>query len=185
MLQMIDKVFHILEENANASFTINLSYLDFNNAEICDKLIHEINRLNVRERLTVEILESEQIKDIDVVNEFVFKLKKLGVLIAIDDFGSGFSNFDNILNFDVDFIKIDGSLIANIHNKKHRVILECIIRICKELNIKTIAEYISDAKIMQVAKNIGVDYFQGYFFHKPEIWENAANAFGLQGVKHA
>ncbi len=180
MSQMIDKVFDVMDKH-DVAMTLNLSYLDINNTELCHTLIRQIKHMKIGNRLTVEIVESEQIEDIEQVNEFIFALKKQGVLIAIDDFGSGFSNFDNIVNLDIDYVKLDGSLVSKIDDEKYRIILENMVKICHDLGIKTIAEYISDESIMRLAKSIGVDYLQGYHLHKPEHWDNVTATFGSEG----
>ncbi len=184
MSQMIEKVFDVMDNN-DVAMTLNLSYIDINNRELCDRLMRKVKQMKIGSRLTVEIVESEQIEDLEQVNEFIFALKKLGVRIAIDDFGSGFSNFDNIVNLDVDYVKLDGSLVSKIHDKKYRIILENMVNICHDLGIKTIAEYISDESIMGLAKSIGVDYLQGYHLHKPEHWDSVAATFGSEGDKSA
>jgi EAL domain-containing protein (putative c-di-GMP-specific phosphodiesterase class I) len=135
--------------------------------------------------LTVEIVESEQIQDLEMLNEFIFALKKHGVMIAIDDFGTGFSNFDTILNLDIDYVKLDGSLVSQIHDKKYRIMLESMVKICHDLGIKTIAEYICDESIMEAAISIGVDYLQGYHLHQPTEWNSVKEAFGFKGAENA
>ena len=145
----------------------------------------KIKKMKIGSRLTVEIVESEQIQDVEMVNEFIFALKKHGVLIAIDDFGSGFSNFDTIVNLDIDYVKLDGSLVSKIHDKKYRIILESMVKICHDLGIKTIAEYISDESIMEAATSIGVDYLQGYHLHQPAQWESVRETFALKGDENA
>ena len=184
MSQMIEKVFDVME-NHDVDMTLNLSYIDINNSELCDTLMRKIKQVKVGSRLTVEIVESEQIEDIDQVNDFIFALKKQGVLIAIDDFGSGFSNFDNIANLDIDYVKLDGSLVSKIHDSRYRIILENMVKICHDLGIKTIAEYISDESIMSLAKSIGIDYLQGFHLHKPEHWDVVNETFGSKGDKSA
>ena len=184
MSQMIDKVFDVMS-NHDVAVTLNLSYVDINNSELCDKLMAKIKKMKIGSRLTVEIVESEQIQDVEMVNEFIFALKKHGVLIAIDDFGSGFSNFDTIVNLDIDYVKLDGSLVSKIHDKKYRIILESMVKICHDLGIKTIAEYISDESIMEAATSIGVDYLQGYHLHQPAQWESVRETFALKGDENA
>ena len=184
MSQMIDKVFDVMA-NHNVAVTLNLSYVDINNTELCNKLMRKVKQMKIGSRLTVEIVESEQIQDLEMVNEFIFALKKSGVLIAIDDFGSGFCNFDNIVKLDIDYVKLDGSLVSKIHDEKYRIILESMVKICHDLGIKTIAEYISDESIMKVAKSIGVDYLQGFHLHQPEQWDRVRETFGLKGGKNA
>ena len=178
MSQMIDKVFHVME-NHDVAMTINLSYVDINNPELCDVLIDKVKKMKIGSRLTVEIVESYQIEDLEMINEFIFSLNKLGVLIAIDDFGSGFSNFDNIVKLDVDYVKLDGSLVSKIHDEKYRIILENMVKICQDLGIKTIAEYISDENILGLAKSIGVDYLQGHHLHKPSHWDSVTETFEI------
>ena len=184
MSQMIDKVFDVMASN-DVAMTLNLSYVDINNTELCDKLMRKVKQMKIGNRLTVEIVESEQIQDIEMVNEFIFALKKQGVMIAIDDFGSGFSNFDTIVNLDIDYVKLDGSLVSKIHDKKYRIILENMVNICHDLGIKTIAEYISDESIMEVATSIGVDYLQGYHLHQPSQWDSVKETFGFEGGENA
>lgn len=184
MIQMIDKVFDIMVKH-DVAVTLNLSYIDINNAELCDQLMSKIKKMKIGKRLTVEIVESEQIQDIEMVNEFIFALKKNGVMIAIDDFGTGFSNFDTILNLDIDYVKLDGSLVSKIHDKKYRIMLESMVKICHDLGIKTIAEYICDESIMDLATSIGVDYLQGYHLHKPSQWDSVKETFGFNGAQNA
>ncbi|RLA71335.1 MAG: hypothetical protein DRG09_00565 [Epsilonproteobacteria bacterium] len=178
MIQMIDKVFDVMAKHGTA-VTLNLSYMDINNTELCDKLMYKVKKMKIGKCLTIEIVESEQIQDIDMVNEFIFSLKKNGVMIAIDDFGSGFSNFDTIMNLDIDYVKLDGSLVSKIHDKKYRIMLESMVKICHDLGIKTIAEYIYDESIMEAAIDIGVDYLQGYHLHQPSQWDSVKETFGL------
>lgn len=184
MMQMTDKVFDIMERYGVA-VTLNFSFIDINNVGLCRHLLDKINESGVGSRLTIEILESDQIRDVELVNAFIFKLKKLDVTIAIDDFGSGFSNFDNLLNLEVDYVKLDGSLIAKIHDRKHRVILANMVNICHELGIKTVAEYVADIGILRMAQSIGVDYFQGFYLHKPQSWEQTKLTFGFKEADHA
>ena len=180
MFQMIDRVFEVLQEN-RVDLTLNLSYGDICNPELCDHLQRKIEESGAGERLTIEILESENIRSMDEVNEFIFAMKRYGVKIAIDDFGSGFSNLDNILSLDVDYVKLDGSLISKIRNEKHRELLRSVVGICHDLGIETVAEFVSDREIMLLAKSIGVDYFQGYYLHKPSDWESVLEEFGPEG----
>ncbi|WP_345971266.1 EAL domain-containing protein [Sulfurimonas sp. HSL1-6] len=184
MLQMIDKVFDVLA-HYDIAVTLNLSYVDINNVLLRERLLERLAKEKRGNRLTVEILESDQIRDLEIVNEFIFRLKKRGVLIAIDDFGSGFSNYDNLLNLEIDYVKLDGSLISNIHDRKHRIILGNMVNICHELGIETVAEYISDIGVLRMAQSIGVDYFQGYHLHKPQQWDEALQSFGYREAAYA
>ena len=137
-----------------------LSYLD----NVLEKL-----KFEDRNRLVFEILESENLSDYDFLEEFVLKYKKLGVKIAIDDFGSGYSNFIRIIRLKPDYLKIDGSLIKNIDKDNNSYeIVKSIIAFSKTLNIRTIAEYVHSEEIFNLLLELGVDEFQGYYFGKPD-----------------
>ena len=91
--RMIEKSFKYFE-NKNIDFSINLSFHDISNEYIIDYLLYKLEEYNLYNNLIIEILENESIIDFDLVRNFVEKMKSLGVRIAIDDFGSGYSNFN-------------------------------------------------------------------------------------------
>ena len=114
-------------------------------------------------------MESEGIENYDEVKNFIKKVKEFDCKIAIDDFGSGYSNFTHILNLNVDYIKIDGNFIKNItDNPIDIAMVEAITKIAHVMGIKTIAEYVENQAIMDKIKELGVDYAQGYFLGKPQ-----------------
>jgi len=174
MRQMIDKVFTLLEKEEELHLTLNFSYQDFSDLELFGYLEEKIRKSGVEGRLTVEILESEAIEDFELLSEKIYRLKRLGVGVAIDDFGSGFANFDTVAALEVDYVKIDGSLISKIAEPRYRTILENMVAICHDLGIKTVAEFVSDEKTRKMAREIGIDYLQGYHLHRPEPWRQIA-----------
>ena len=112
-----------------------------------------------------EILESEGIENYDLVNNFITEVKKYGAQIALDDFGAGYSNFAYITRLDIDYIKIDGSIIRDIHqNPTSQVITETIIDFASRLNIKTVAEFVCSEEVFAYLKHLPIDAMQGYFF---------------------
>jgi PAS domain S-box-containing protein/diguanylate cyclase (GGDEF)-like protein len=165
---VIDKAFKTFENLPNYEFSINLTIDDILSKEtssyICDKLSNYSNSHNV----IFEITESEEVNDYKMINDFVKRIKKHGVKIAIDDFGSGYANFEHIIGIDADFIKIDGSLIKNIATDRNaRIITEAIISFSKKLGRKTITEYVSSEEIYEIVKDLGADYSQGFYFGAP------------------
>ncbi|MFH0710028.1 MAG: EAL domain-containing protein [Pseudomonadota bacterium] len=149
-------------------FSINLSDSDIRNPYTVSEIIKTINKTGTASRVVFEILESEGIESYDEVTQFITQVKALGAKIAIDDFGTGYSNFENILKLNVDYIKIDGSLIREITgNQRHHIIVETIVDFAQKIGAKTIAEFVSDKDIYNTLKEIGVDYSQGYFTGKP------------------
>ena len=167
----MDFFLYIWIHNHKKQITINLSFKDIFNYEFIDYLDNVLEKLKFedRNRLVFEILESENLSDYDFLEEFVLKYKKLGVKIAIDDFGSGYSNFIRIIRLKPDYLKIDGSLIKNIDKDNNSYeIVKSIIAFSKTLNIKTIAEYVHSEEIFNLLLELDVDEFQGYYFGKPD-----------------
>jgi EAL domain-containing protein (putative c-di-GMP-specific phosphodiesterase class I) len=119
-------------------------------------------------RITFEILESENIEGIPEVSDFVRMVKEFGSSIALDDFGTGYSNFSYILTLDVDYIKIDASIIRNLDCDENAVaIAETIIGFAKRTGKKTIAEFVHSEAVHDLVREMGVDYSQGYYLGKP------------------
>lgn len=152
------------------NFSVNLSYEDISNKSLANFLFETLSESKVGEKITFEILESESIKDYNKLQGFIGELKQFGCKVAADDFGAGYSNFEHLIYLDLDYIKIDGSIIKNILvNDSSKIITETIVEFAKKLNIKTVAEYVSSEEIYNAVKAIGVDYAQGYYVGKPLI----------------
>jgi len=166
---VLNKSIQLFNEN-NIPFNINFSIEDITDKSILE-ILYTIIKTNPRimKNITFEILESESIHDYNAIKHFIEEMKQVGAKIAIDDFGSGYSNFEHLLNLDIDFIKIDGSLIKNIHTDKNAYnIVQLINTFAHQSNIKTVAEFVENEAIYTVIKEIGIDYAQGYYFAKPE-----------------
>ncbi|MBS9782873.1 MAG: GGDEF domain-containing protein [Arcobacter sp.] len=163
---LIDKVItYIVKYKINIS--INYDYTDIINVNLTNYLINQIKDNNIGKFITIEILEHEKITNFAIVNDFINDLKKYGVQFAIDDFGIGFSNFEYILNLNIDYIKIDGSLIKRIDEEIYLNLIKSIVLFCKQQDIKIVAEYVINLKILRYVKAIDIDYFQGYYISKP------------------
>jgi diguanylate cyclase (GGDEF)-like protein len=164
---VIKKAFKLLESRME-DISINLAYQDIKNRELIQFLKKTLSDKEIAKRIVFEIVESEDIGDFGIVEDFIKTFKELGVRIAIDDFGTGYSNFTHIMKLKPDYIKIDGSLIKNIDTDKDSFeLVKAIVQFSKELNIKTIAEYVYNKEIFDIVFSLGVDEFQGYYFGKP------------------
>ncbi|MCX8018079.1 MAG: EAL domain-containing protein, partial [Rhodocyclaceae bacterium] len=121
------------------------------------------------ERIVFEIAERDTVKNIVVLERLVSELKLEGFKLAIDDFGSGFSSFQYLRRFPVDFLKIEGDFVANIlENQKDRAFVETIWKLAADLGIQVIAEHVEDERVLEALRGIGVDLAQGYFVGRPE-----------------
>ncbi len=148
--------------------TINISIDDITNSRIANFILRKLQRHPFAHMVTFEILETHEILNYTKVSNFIKKIKALNCSVAIDDFGSGYSNFEQVLKLDIDYIKIDGSLIKNIDtNRENEIVTKTIIAFAKELGVKTIAEFVSNEAIFDKVKSLGIDYAQGYYIGKP------------------
>jgi len=157
-------------KKTDKEISINISALDIEDKLTRDKVFKllEENREDAS-RIVFELLEDESVKDFNTISEFIKKAKDLGVKIAIDDFGAGYSNFERLLDYQPDILKIDGSLIKNIEtNAYSHSIVKTIVTFAKEQNILTVAEFVENEAIFNILNDLGVDYSQGYYFSKPE-----------------
>ncbi|WP_333784732.1 EAL domain-containing protein [Thermocrinis sp.] len=128
--------------------------------------------------IVFEITERKAIEDIMQVANFVRELKNEGFRFAIDDFGSGYSSFYYLKYLPTDFLKIEGEFIKHLtHSHTDRIFIKGIVNVAKEMGIKTIAEFVEDDRILEVVKELGIDYAQGYYFGKPEPLEEKLKKF--------
>jgi diguanylate cyclase (GGDEF)-like protein len=162
---MIRKVFNYLPL-IDKTVSINLSFEDLNSREIKSLIYEELSKTD--KKICFEILESESIKDFEIVKNFIFNVKKLGAEIAIDDFGSGYSNFINIIELSPDYLKIDSTIIKKIEDEKFREIVKIITEFAKKIGIGVTAEYVKNEIIYKILKEIGIDEYQGYYFCRPQ-----------------
>jgi len=157
----------------NTKLSINLSALDIEKEQTREEIFDLLDKYKEQNnRIVFELLEDENVKDFRSIKLFIKKVKKRGVMIAIDDFGAGYSNFERLLDFEPDILKIDGSLVKNIEKDDYsKNIIETIVSFAKKQKILTIAEYVENETIFNLLNEIGVDYSQGYYFGKPESLE--------------
>ncbi|MEA3330637.1 MAG: EAL domain-containing protein [Campylobacterota bacterium] len=166
---VLDNSFNALKQT-DKKISINLSALDIEKPQTREKL-HNLLQENSKDahRIVFELLEDEQIKDFKLIKDFVSDIKSYGAKIAIDDFGAGYSNFERLLDYQPDILKIDGSLIKNIETNSYSLsVVKTIIAFAKEQNIKIIAEYVENENIYNILSSLDVDYSQGYYFGKPD-----------------
>ena len=165
-------------KDRDEKISVNFLPNDFYNHEIMDRFIGLVQMYKKPERVVVEITEQESVGDFDRLYKIVKKLRKLGVTIAIDDFGSGYANYIHVLKLKPDYLKIDGSLIKNIlTDEDSQILVQSITRFAGYMKIKTVAEYVENEDIFELLKKYGVDEFQGYYFGRPLNLISGPNIF--------
>src|SRR5574344_431771 len=156
-------------KDKDIDFNLNLTLEDIKDQYTMDFIINAMEKTNTAKQITFEIVESEGIESFTEVSNFIKKAKKLGCKIAIDDFGTGYSNFEYIIKLDVDYIKIDGSLIKNINTDNNLYLtVQTIVGFAKALKIKTVAEFVHNEEVLNCVKNLDIDYSQGFFIDEPK-----------------
>ena len=165
---VLDQSLKLLDKY-DTDVSINLSTIDIENGYIKDKITRLLQE-NIKNssRIVFELLEDENAKNFEEVFDFIAFIKSFGAKIAIDDFGAGYSNFNRLLEYQPDILKIDGSLIKNIENDHFsRSVVETIQEFANKQNISTIAEFVSSEKILEIVNKIGINYSQGFHIGKP------------------
>lgn len=164
---MIQKTFEKFQ-NLTYFVSINISVEDILNKEINHFIVKTLEESGIGHQIVFEIIESEGIENFDQVLEFINDVKQYGAKISIDDFGTGYSNFEYLMKLKVDYIKIDGSMIKNIDSDKNsQMITTSIVSFAKNMNIKTVAEFVHSKNVFEKINELGVDYSQGYYFGEP------------------
>ena len=156
-------------KNTEYEFSINISVEDIEHiptVELINNMLKE--HPDVASRVVIELLEDEGIENFEMVNNFIKSVKSHGAKIAIDDFGTGYSNFSYLLELDVDYIKIDASLIKNVHeNINSRKIVETLVEFSKKMDAKVIGEFVHNKKVLDTITELGIDYAQGFYIDQP------------------
>ena len=156
-------------KNSSHTLSINFTYRDIKNSTLIYKIENYFKDFpELGSRTVIEITEDQSIENYEDVKNFIKKFRHYGVLFAIDDFGSGYSNFEHILEISPDYLKIDGSLIKDMDSdEKAYVLVKAIVGFSHELNIKVIAEYVHSERIFKMLRELDVDEFQGFYFYEP------------------
>ncbi|MCW8853345.1 MAG: EAL domain-containing protein [Gammaproteobacteria bacterium] len=171
--QVISSCFNVFSRVPDVDFSINFSLEDLLHVPTIEFLKSMLEDSGLASRFVLEIVESEGIENFEEVSSFVSDMKKRGCRIAIDDFGSGYSNFAYLMELDIDYIKIDGSLIKSIDKDANsQIITSTILDFSHQLGIATIAEFVHNQAILDYVQNMGIDYVQGFHLGEPVAIEN-------------
>lgn len=167
---MMENAFNILKHSKNINLFINLSPKSLIITEFIPKIIEITRKHGINpENIVFELTERETVKNLTILEKFLSNLRSEGYKFAIDDFGSGFSSYDYIKRFPVDYVKIDGEFIKNLLNSsKDLAIVKSLLVLTEEFNIQTIAEFVETQEILNKIKELGINYAQGFYIGKPE-----------------
>lgn len=166
---VIDKSIEFIRQE-NIEVSINISYQDIKDKTSMDyiSVVLKENQ-DIASYITFELLESDDIENYEEIMEFIKIIKSNGCKLAIDDFGSGYSNFNHLFNMKPDILKLDGTLIKDINtNKNSKNIVKAMVMLAKESGIQTVAEFVDNQEVDELITNIGLDFGQGYYYSPPQ-----------------
>ncbi|MDX9897589.1 MAG: EAL domain-containing protein [Spirochaetia bacterium] len=165
--------FRILKDQgsplAERIFSVNLSGPSLLDDALIDTILYYLNKYSLSATdFCFEITETAAIQNLSYATRFINRLKLEGFTFALDDFGAGYSSFGYLRTLPVDYVKIDGSFVQNVDQSLvSRTMVESINSIGHVMGLKTIAEFVKSAEILDIIVELGVDYGQGYHFSKP------------------
>lgn len=150
-------------------FSINVSGHSVNDTTFPDFVLEQFGRTQApTSKVCFEITETAAIANLDNAIDFMNRMRIIGCSFSLDDFGTGLSSYSYLRNLPVDFVKIDGVFVRDIHNNPaDYAVVRSINEIGHYMGKKTIAEYVEDEATLRSLKEIGVDFAQGYQVSKP------------------
>ncbi|GGY86497.1 hypothetical protein GCM10011613_34540 [Cellvibrio zantedeschiae] len=172
---MIEEVFHLLTQHKDLltgieSVSMNLSALSLREPHFADHIIHLIDLYKIPPSLiNFEITETEAITNLEVANEFMQRLHKLGCYFSLDDFGSGFASYAYLHKLAFDTLKIDGIFVRDMDREpNHYAMVKAIVEMAHSLEKEVVAEFVETAEVVELLKKLNVKWGQGFLYHKPE-----------------
>ncbi len=166
--EVISKSFAIMRYR-NEPFSINITEDDLTQDDLVAYLQEQLQVHQIEpKRVILEILEGVSVSGKKNHIQQLKALKHLGIKLAIDDFGAEYSNFERLLELDIDFLKIDAKYIKNIDNdEKSYEIVKAISAFSKKLDIECIAEFVHSKSVQEKIEELGIEYSQGFYFDEP------------------
>ncbi len=155
---------------ADAKIFINLSVQEIQGRGILGYAEELCQQLQLPpESIVFELLERDAIGDMTNMRRFLTNLRRKGFAFALDDFGTGYNSFHYLRELHFDYVKIDGAFVRNILNSKvDYALVHNLSRLCQDLDILTVAEFVENQEIWDALKDMGINYAQGYHIGMPQ-----------------
>jgi EAL domain-containing protein (putative c-di-GMP-specific phosphodiesterase class I) len=177
-----ERLAQLQQSGKTAQIAINLSGHSFNNPNLLPHVRDCLKEFATQPSAIIfEITETAALADIEASIQVMEALRNEGCRFALDDFGVGFSSLYYLKKLPLDYIKIDGSFVRNLTtDTEHQVLIQALVNVARAFNLKTIAEFVEDADVLELLASLGVDYAQGYHINEPrsfdETWPNTPAA---------
>ncbi|MBP6011383.1 MAG: EAL domain-containing protein [Alphaproteobacteria bacterium] len=162
-----------LKKHRGACLSLNVSGMTASDRPTLEAFVSYIeNHAEVAPRMIVELTETAALLDIEESMRFVSRVRALGAKVAIDDFGAGYTSFRNLQSLKVDMVKVDGSFVKGLADSRdNQIFVRTLVDLAKNFNLSTVGEWVGDAREADILRAFGVDYFQGFYFGKPDVKE--------------
>ncbi len=160
------------EMNQGDHYCINLSGQTLADASMVSYVKDKLSEYEVQpNKITFEITETYAITHLESAIHFINEISDFGCLFALDDFGSGLSSFSYLQRLPVQKLKIDGVFVKDItNNTRNQAFVKTMVLLAKSMGMETVAEFVETESEYEMLKTLGIDYCQGYYFHRPESW---------------
>jgi EAL domain-containing protein (putative c-di-GMP-specific phosphodiesterase class I) len=160
-----------------AGFTINLSGESLNEDGFVDFIMEQLQDIHVpHDKICFEVTETVGITNLSDVTLLIDRIKDTGCRFALDDFGSGMSSYGYLKNLPVDVVKIDGAFVKElVADSSDYAVVRSITEIAHFMKKKVVAEFVESGETLELLREIGVDYVQGYFIDKPGSLDRLVN----------
>ncbi len=177
---VVRQVFDLLEAQGSALGHLGTLSVNLSGQSLGDRVFHtdvlawlDASTLD-RRKLCFEVTETAAITNLQDAQRFIQAMHERGVRFSLDDFGSGASSFGYLKNLSVDYLKIDGQFVRNLcDDPVDQATVRCMVEVARAVDKRTIAEFVETAASADHLQRLGVDYAQGYHFHRPEPIEQA------------
>ncbi len=149
--------------------SVNMSAKDLSSPNFLDSVIHTVTKHQISpSSLEIEITETALFEDIQAITPILKQLKQQGISISLDDFGAGFSSLNYLKELPANKLKIDRAFIKDLPaDKDSHIIASSIIKLAHKFNLKVVAEGVETKPQANMMANMGCEYAQGFYFHKP------------------
>ena len=167
---VLEKVVAELRMSEEISLAFNVSNLTTDDT-IWLKRLHELvgDDPALASRMIVEITETALHRNLGKTAYFVAAIQALGVQVALDDFGSGYTSFRQLKSLSIDMVKIDGAYVRDlVDNPDNRFFVKTLLDFTRGFGLKAVAEFVESGEVAKMLMELGVEYMQGYYFGRPE-----------------
>lgn len=157
------------DRTGELKLAVNVSGRTIVNEGFVDHVTRSLkDNASAKNRLIFEITETAAIDDLPRANRHIQALREMGSLVCLDDFGSGSASFAYLQELTLDIVKIDGRYVRELAGSgRDGAMVRRLVELCRDLNIRTVAEMVETVEVEEVVRKAGVDFAQGWLFGKP------------------